>query len=185
MAQKQHRVKCNSHPFFANKVLLKCNHCFHLYIVHATQTTRPTKPKMWSWPLIDWSRSKEMVLRSSCSSSPIWVTTGSTYFCCALATSVGQRGLVGYLGGKADRNQLSLRVLVREWSCRLAEIWKHLHLLAQSPCGIDPWRFVSASTAVLFILLTLTVCLCGVHVENLQESVLILLSLSLASNSGH
>lgn len=56
---------------------------------------------------------------------------------------------------------------------------------AQSPCGIDPWRFVSASTAVLFILLTLTVCLCGVHVDNLQESVLILLSLSLASNSGH
>lgn len=54
---------------------------------------------------------------------------------------------------------------------------------AQSPCSIGPWSFVWASTAVPFILSTY--CLCGVHVDSLQESVLILLSLSLASNSGH
>ena len=40
---------------------------------------------------------------------------------------------------------------------------------AQSRCDIGPWRFVWASSAVPFVN---TLCLCGVHVDNLQVSVL-------------
>lgn len=45
---------------------------------------------------------------------------------------------------------------------------------AQSPCSIGPWRFVWASTAMPFILLTLTVFLCGEQLSGVSSLILLL-----------